>query len=1237
MGRTQKKVVRLREIEELLLAEPNGLTQAELARRLGVDRSTISRNIADLTEIAPYLYEDDEGRLHIDRNADLLHLSLNVHEALAIHLAARLLATRMDRKHRYAATTLVKLSVALERYAPLLARHVAQSASLLEDEAQRDDPVYLHVLETLTTGWAEQRRVHLWYQREAGAPVQEYLFSPYFIEPYAVGQSTYTLGMAQWLGHAPWQSERRRTFKIERIRRAELTREPYTIPEQFDPQAWLSSAWGVWSSEEEPVEVQLKFSPTVAARVRETRWHRSEVVETLPDGSLLWRASIAEPQEMLPWIRGWGADCEVLAPDWLRKKLENEAKRLARVYGVRDIIEIPVYQQLWAKLNRKKSAFHPLICHMLDVAAVTQIIWRETLNAGIREHLANQFKLDEEAIGRWLAFWASLHDLGKASPAFQRLWPDAVTALNTSLAFDRSLNSYMPHGWITAETLKEKELGLERYTGSQSKVLKKLARVLGGHHGTWPTSEINVGPGYKGDREWYAVRQELVKTLENTIQPPILNVWPWERNDTQAFLTWFSGLVSVADWIGSMESYFPYEDVPVNPQNYFSEQALPQAQRALQNLHWEAWNTNAETVEFKQVFSFEPNSMQQAAMKIAESLQEPALVLIEAPTGSGKTEAALYLIDVWRKKFKQRGFYIAMPTMATSNQMWERTWDFVRKRYGSATAPMLIHSHAKWMELPPEPEIIEEEINQEEVSQKACVYAQSWFTPRKRSFLAPCAVGTVDQALLSVLETKHFFVRLFGLSDKTLVFDEIHAYDTYMNVLFQRLLEWLRLMRTSVVLLSATLPDQTRKEVLKAYGGETIVLPSINYPAITWVTRSGKAGTLPLPQSENRRIALHRISRTHTEQLVEALEDALSNGGCAAVICNTVSRAQEIYRKLCETQLASANELFLFHARFPFSWRENIEHTILERFGKHATHSNGRRPKRAIVVATQVIEQSLDLDFDVIFTDLAPIDLLIQRLGRLHRHPRQERPDPLKKPTVYLMVDLDESGLPVLETDTLIYEPYILLKTMLVLQERDELSLPQEVAKLIENVYDSTIPTHPKTWADALTQAQQKMNRNFYGDVNKAEIRLVRKPDDEELLTSTRAELEEENPALHERFQALTRLGTPSITLICIYQTTTGLNTEIDGSGYLIDLERYPETETVKALLNSSVSINQSQIVRWFLDHPENRPKTWQNHGLLRDCYVAIFNSENGLCILQENLVLRLTRDAGLEVLKNQA
>jgi len=326
MERATNKAERLLQIEALLLAYPEGLTQAEIARKLSVNRSTIHRYLPDLDRFC--VYTTDDGKLAIDRDHYLTQVRLTLHEAMALHLAARLMATRTDKHNPHAASALRKLGLSLDRLAPFVSQHIRASAEVMEDAARRHDPVYLEVLETLTRAWSRGRMVHLWHKHESSGRVYDYDFAPYFIEPYAVGRTSHVIGWRE-------PPEAIRTFKIERIQRIEMCAPPrsYTIPEHFDPRGLLADAWGIWYTESEPVEVVLRFHPRVVHRVRETCWHRNQETEEQADGSLIWRAPVAEPREMLPWIRGWGADVEVVGPEGLRERMAGEARRLAKVYG----------------------------------------------------------------------------------------------------------------------------------------------------------------------------------------------------------------------------------------------------------------------------------------------------------------------------------------------------------------------------------------------------------------------------------------------------------------------------------------------------------------------------------------------------------------------------------------------------------------------------------------------------------------------------------------------------------------------------------------------------------------------------------------------------------------------------------------------------------------------------------------------------------------------------------------
>ncbi len=418
------------------------------------------------------------------------------------------------------------------------------------------------------------------------------------------------------------------------------------------------------------------------------------------------------------------------------------------------------------------------------------------------------------------------------------------------------------------------------------------------------------------------------------------------------------------------------------------------------------------------------------------------------------------------------------------------------------------------------------------------VVAESWFLPKKRSLLAPFGVGTIDQALLAVLQTKHFFVRLFGLAHKTIIIDEVHAYDTYMSTLLERLLEWLHALGCSVVLLSATLPAQKRLALLKAFGSNE-PQQEVVYPRLTWIS-GNENGAVNFPAAQPKQITVRHISNDVTE-LVQALRAAIAQGGCVAVVCNTVGQAQEIYQTLRQEQLVSTECLQLLHSRFPFEEREKRERRTRLSFGKE---EQGKRPLVAVLVATQIIEQSLDLDFDLMVTDLAPADLVLQRAGRLHRHDNQ-RPTPLASPTLWLrMPPVDDHQIPEFGPSAKIYDHYTLLRSYLALKDRQFIQLPEDLETIVEAVYGDQVSWPSAAWQEAAATTKEEFEQEIAKDEYKARSNLIASPKTSEtpgeFLARFSQQLEEDNPEAHQALQALTRLAEPSVQVVCLLQTPEG-------------------------------------------------------------------------------------------------
>ena len=614
----------------------------------------------------------------------------------------------------------------------------------------------------------------------------------------------------------------------------------------------------------------------------------------------------------------------------------------------------------WGKLDLSNGAFgyHPLLCHMVDVSMVAKEMWESSFSTAQQEAIAEALGLGEcpDAAGGWCAFLAGLHDLGKGSPAFQLQVESARMGVAERLGRNdmrvpvqhrRGLKS-TPHGTITAATLPEI---LSSGFGLPRPLARRLGIIVGGHHGTFPTGrEVqdvgDAGSADLGGTQWANLRHDLANSLAELVDLP-RDRRPVEISNGAAMV--LAGFVSVADWIGSNTEFFP----PAYPPDLaaYALNAQKQAGRALDGLGWRLQPFPPGIRGFADLFPGiqSPNDLQMTVESIAPNLNEPGLVIIEAPTGEGKTEAAMYLADCWAERTGGRGCYFALPTQATSNQMFGRVRDFLQGRYpGEPVQLQLLHGHAA---LSAEFEVLRENGERlfapqyagvEPSGNQLGVIAAEWFTYRKRGLMAPVGVGTIDQALLAVLQTRHVFVRLFGLSGKAIVIDEVHAYDAYITTLLERLLEWLAALGSSVVLLSATLPNNRRAVLMNAYRRglrqEDLQPPEdAEYPRISWASGDSApvAQSIRVSRRSAKQIRLERIDGSlpagdgASFELGEVLQGALAQGGCAAVICNTVRRAQGVYRALRpyfpEIDGGGIPELDLLHSQYLFQDREERE------------------------------------------------------------------------------------------------------------------------------------------------------------------------------------------------------------------------------------------------------------------------------------------------------------------------
>lgn len=322
---TVTKHERIVALEQLLLTTPDGVSRAEAARRLGVHRSTITRYIQELSLLLP-IRETDSGRVLLAPDQLIEHTHFTLHETLALYLALELLTQQLDRRNFHAGSALRKLGRSLEHVAPCIGERIVRDADRVDGDKMKEDMQYLRILEQLTQGWSLRRKVRIHHFSARRGDIDSYLLAPFIILPYPAGRTLHVVGVCDG-------EEIVRVFRIDRIVQAELTPEIYVIPQDFDPHDHFKDCWGIWKSHSPISQVVLRFSPQVAARVQETVWHEGESMSPEADGSVLWSAAIEEPREMLPWIRGWGCEVEVLAPPCLRDLVAEDVRKMAELYG----------------------------------------------------------------------------------------------------------------------------------------------------------------------------------------------------------------------------------------------------------------------------------------------------------------------------------------------------------------------------------------------------------------------------------------------------------------------------------------------------------------------------------------------------------------------------------------------------------------------------------------------------------------------------------------------------------------------------------------------------------------------------------------------------------------------------------------------------------------------------------------------------------------------------------------
>jgi len=866
---------------------------------------------------------------------------------------------------------------------------------------------------------------------------------------------------------------------------------------------------------------------------------------------------------------------------------------------------------IWAKTGKDgTNTWHPLILHMLDVAASTDaILAREPEST--RQRMAAILDLDWGDARPWILLVIACHDLGKASPGFQCKWQNL-----SGMGAGRSPNTDCNHAYISQIALSSL---LQDLHWSED-LADLVADAVGCHHGARasPTVLDHLAGDRRaiGDDAWARTRQFHFESLLEVFKPTAV---PTKQTLSGPDFMLLAGLTSFADWIGSNEDWFCFGS-PVDCEDLqaWFQKRRARAGQALDAIGWEHRTPlSKEPKSFQQVFGFAPRPLQESVANILCTLNKPVILLVEAPMGEGKTEAAFFAHLELQRHFGHRGLYVALPTKATGNAMFNRTLKFLRGQGMDRTLDLqLLHGGTLLNDTFQNLHIS----NIYDCAKGGEVRAGEWFTNKKRALLSEYGVGTVDQALLPILPVRHNFVRLWGLANRVVVFDEIHAYDAYTGTLLVHLLRWLLALGSSVVLLSATLSPSIRRKLAGVVAAD-FPKQEVEYPRLSVFCHGEDVVQKHFAADPSRRLTLQiRGIPSDLSSMHGALEKHLAGGGMGLALVNTVQRAQDLYRlfpegallehegELIGKRLADGTEIFLFHARFPAEQRQKREDHALEMFGE-----GGTRVGRKILIATQVAEQSLDLDFDLIATDLAPIDLLLQRAGRLWRHTRKSRP--MSEPTL-LVAGLSGDEPPTFAKPLwwcAVYREDLLLRTWSLLHTRQDLTLPDEIDTLVQAVYEERVDV-PESLRERLEKALLASDGTVIAHHGQANHAIIGLPDDASWNDSARFVLyDEDEPGVHRTLMAQTRLGEDSVVVIPLWSEDT------------FDHNLTPRFAQAKHWYRRALSLSRKAVVKKL--QAQGVPEGWKKSTLLRNCYPLLLDTEERWV---NDVTVRLDGDLGL-------
>lgn len=883
-----------------------------------------------------------------------------------------------------------------------------------------------------------------------------------------------------------------------------------------------------------------------------------------------------------------------------------------------------------AKSDRENgNDWLPFWMHSFDTAGIMEKLAQKRLPESISDYLCAECG-GREKLFSTLKFCALVHDIGKLTIVFQSRIYDAVDFSPFADCVELPKSSSLVNASDTPHALASEAILLKHGCP------KGVASIAGAHHGR-PSALAEVCDQISGActavENFYGKRGKYRQLFEALWKEWIdfslecagfseLSDLPDMAVPAQVVI---SGMLVTADWIASNTTYFPlisadqkgeFGDYPKRIENAWTTIGFPNM-----------WESKArfglDDEAFKERFGFLPNPTQADIISTATDAESSGIYIIEAPMGLGKTEAALALSEILAARSGAGGMFFGMPTQATSNGIFPRLEKWaggLAEDEQTLLAIKLAHGNAALNEDYRELFTGHSNLN---IESDSGLIVHDWFSGRKQTLLSDFVIGTVDQLLMAALKQKHVMLKHFGLSGKVVVVDECHAYDAYMSQYLDMAIKWLGIYKVPVIILSATLPEKRRAELIEAYTDsekhrakhtEAYVdkktadgawKHSLAYPLLTYTENNTVKQKALAFDGENKEVSVRRIIR---DEVAATAGYAVERGGCVGVIVNTVRKAQEIAAEL-QSAFPKA-EVIIMHAQFIMTDRAKREEQILKRVGKHSTPESRRG---LIIVGTQVLEQSLDLDFDLMITELCPMDLLLQRTGRLHRHNRV-RPQGLETASCFVLDETDDSFD---SGSAAIYGEWLLMRTRALLPNK--LTIPSDIPLLVQQTYDETNNEMLGELTEGMKKAQEENKLRTGKKRRSAENYLISKPSNKKGKCLDGWLDNDIKPNNEQTGEKAVRDGDPSVDVIALMRDGEGLIRIIaDKPETIIPADRPPSREEALLIARQKLRLPGFFGRRWKIDdtieqleaETQNVFSAWQDSALLKEEVVLLFDED---------------------------